>query len=164
MTGSNVLLTIISIITAPIFTFIWNRYLRPWWYRKKYKYIIKKNNSYILIVATKDRLDSVESKITKQMHSSLKELRGLPIIKLALPVNCTIGTPTYLMNQLISIRKNASGIGRFVVHLFYAGPVALPAWIGGFFYNQDSVYIYQQRDSETYECWGALKIPGLIKT
>jgi len=135
---------------------LWEKVFRRLFYRWKYRKV-RVENSYILIVGLKQNVDNMKAKIASQTESSLPKLKGLPVQIVELPDNCTAATPKEIIAKFEGVRSNMAKIQKFNVHLFYAGPVVLTAFIGGFFYNKDNVYIYHHdANTKEYECWGPI--------
>ena len=161
---NDLLATLANIITitgwslSVVLIALWEKVLRRLFYRWKYRKS-KVANSYILIVGIKKNIENMKAKIANQTDNSLPKLKGLPMEVIELPDNCNVATPTEMIAKLEGLRDNMAKAQKFNVHLFYAGPVALTAFIGGFFYNKDNVYIYHQDfNTKEYECWGAINI------
>jgi hypothetical protein len=141
-----------------IFLALWEKVFRLPYYRWKYRKV-KIDNSYILIIGLESNVDNMEAKINEEINNSLSNLEGLCIVKVPLPDGCTATTPVDLIAQLKALRKKMAKVSKYSVHLFYSGPVVLTAFIGGFFYNKDKVYIYHQDlHTKEYECWGPIGI------
>jgi len=150
------IISVIWTIVSVILIFLRKKILN-FWYRLKYRKL-KTNNSYILIVATKKNIDDAKAKIKSQSESSLPKLKGLPTRIVELPDNCTADTSVEMLDKIVRTRSAMAKSKKFDVHLFYAGPIVLTAWIGGFFYNKNKVYIYHKdTESQNCECWGSLR-------
>ena len=161
---NDFLATLANIITitgwslSVVLIALWEKVFRRLFYRWKYRKS-KVTNSYILIVGLEMNVKNMKAKIVSQTENSLLKLKGLPMEIIELPNNCTVATPTEMIAKLEGLRDNMAEAERFNIHLFYSGPVALTAFIGGFFYNKDNVYIYHQNfKTKDYECWGAVNI------
>ena len=141
-----------------VFVALWEKVFKHLFYRWKYRKV-KIKNSYILILSLKKNVDSVKAKIMNQTETSLSILKGLPIQIIELPNNCTAATPKETIAKLEGVRSNMAKLQKFNVHLFCAVPLALTAFVGGFFYNKDKVLVYQKNsDTGEYECWGPIGI------
>ena len=154
----DVVLTVFGITgwsLSIIFVALWEKVFRHRYYRWKYRKT-KTGSDYILIVGNKDNINNAKAKISTQSESSLPKLKGLPIEPIELPEICTAATSKELIDKLNGLRSNMAKVQKFNMHLFYAGPVVLSAYIGGFFYNKDNVYVYQQNAAKEYEYWGSI--------
>ena len=155
----NVLSQVIAITGctgAVVGAFLWEKILRRFYYQFKYRKI-KANNDYILIISLRKNIASTKEKILSQAENSLKHLANLPMEVIKLPDDCTAATRSEMFDEIEGVRINMAKNKKFTIHLFYNGPVVLTAFIGGYFYNKDKVYIYHQDfNKKEYECWGPL--------
>jgi len=154
-------LTVLGYVLAFLSFALWKRIIKPlcdrWKYRKA-----KASSEYILAVGLQKNIKNMKAKIKSQGESTLPKLKGLPIKPYPLPNHCTPADLKKIMAELEVLRDEMADLGRFNVHLFYAGPVVLASVIGGFFCNKDTVYIYQHKgsgDLGSYEYWGLIDIP-----
>ena len=152
----GLVVTVMGVSVMTIVVTLWNKVFRKRWYRRKYRNL-KPANAYILLISRKSDCENAKSKIRTQWNDNLINLKGLPIETVSIPDICDVTTVPQMMDDIMARRQALSQENRVQVHLFYAGPVALPAFIGGFFYNKDEAYIYQKNNkTDRYECWGKL--------
>jgi len=149
-------ITIGGLIYTIVVVFLWEKVIKRAYYRIKYRRL-KGTNAYALIITSKKNLEDAKAKIKIQRESLLPQLKGLRIETIILPEKCSDNTPRELITNIECMRDSMAKEGKVDVHLFYGGPGALAAVIGGYFYNKGAVYIYQHNDKGEYECWGPIK-------
>ena len=148
--------SVLGLVYSFVLVFLWEKVLKRFWYKFKYRHV-KVKDGYILLLLPKEHMETGVAQIENQFEGSLQHLKGLHMEKCPIPENCSSVTPHEVIGKMKRIRNHMAKDKRLVMHLFYSGPVALSAFIGGYFFNKGCVFIYQRnRETGEYDCWGPL--------
>ena len=147
--------TILGVSGLTVFTFLSNNFKKNH-YIRKYRNV-KTENGYILAVYREG--STMEGKIKAQFSGSLSHLKDLRIVPAKLPKKCNASTSRVIIDIIATILEEMSNEQKADIHLFFDGPYALAANIGGYLYNKGSVLIYQHNPATgIYECWGPINV------